>query len=156
MAAELGGSPWDSLPPLDVVPQLPQADFEILETRRARRLDRRVAAVGWEHPRRVVLVGASGFWRWRFRGGVGTGVHAAFWGSLIDWLSAERSDVRAAIPVNGGMRAGDPVRWRRGAPGDSVVPVSLTRNGAPADTFTLRFPGRHAVRRVATARTRCV
>jgi hypothetical protein len=142
MAATLGGSPWDSLPPLDVAAQIPEGDFEILETRRARRLDRRVAAVGWEHPRRVVLVAASGFWRWRFHGGVGTGVHAAFWGSVIDWLSAERSDVRAAVPVDGAVRAGQPVRWRRGSAVDTVVTVTLTRRSPPAsDTLTLRFPG---------------
>jgi len=142
MAAAIGGSPWDSLPPLDVLAQMPEADFDILETRRSRRLERRVAAVGWERPRRVVLVGAAGFWRWRFRGGVSAGVHAAFWGSVIDWLSAERSDVRAAVPVDGAVRAGQPVRWRRGAASDTVVPITLTRRASPrTDTLTLRFPG---------------
>ena len=142
MAAALGGSPWDSLPPLDVSPQLPAADFEILETRRARRLERRVAAVGWERPRRTVLVAASGFWHWRFRGGVSASVHAAFWGSIIDWLSAERSDVRAAVPADASVREGQPVRWRRGSPADTVVQAILTtRAPAHADTLTLRFPG---------------
>ena len=142
MSAALSGSPWDSLPPLDVAPQLPAADFEILETRRARRLERRVAAVGWQRPRRVVLVGASGFWRWRFRGGVSAGVHAAFWGSVIDWLSAERSDLRAAVPVDGAVRAGQPVRWRRGSATDTAVTAVLTRRGGTrSDTLALRFPG---------------
>jgi hypothetical protein len=142
MSAALGGSPWDSLPPLDVSAQVPVADFEILETRRARRLERRVAAVGWERPRRVVLVAASGFWNWRFRGGASAGVHAAFWGSVIDWLSAERSDARAAVPVDGAVRAGERVRWRRGSPTDTAVLVTLTSIAPPVtDTFTLRFPG---------------
>jgi hypothetical protein len=141
MTPALSGSPWDSLPPLDVSPLAATADFEILETRRARRLERRVAAIGWERPRRVVLVTASGFWRWRFRGGVGAGVHAAFWGSVIDWLAAERSDVRAAVPVEGSIREGRPVRWRRGSPADSVVSVALTSEQSPAaDTIVLRFP----------------
>jgi hypothetical protein len=140
MTSALSGSPWDSLAPLDVSPQLPAGDFEVLETRRARRLERRVAAVGWERPRRVVQVGASGFWRWRFRGGVGAGVHSAFWGSIIDWLSAERADVRAAIPVEGAIREGRPVRWRRGSPADTMVLVSLTRRSPPlSDSLTLRF-----------------
>lgn len=143
MMSALSGSPWDSLPPLDVSPQMPTGTFEVLETRRARRLERRAAAVGWERPRRVVLVGGSGFWRWRFRGGVGSGVHAAFWGSVIDWLSAERADERAAVPVEGASREGRPVRWRRGGPGDTVVAVSLTRQAPPAqDSLVLRFaPG---------------
>lgn len=136
----LSGSPWDSLPPLEVSAQLPRGDFEVLEARRARRLERRVAAVGWERPRRVILVGASGFWRWRFRGGVGPGVHAAFWGGLIDWLSAERADVRAAVPADGGVREGQRVRWRRGSATDTVVTVHLTRADSPgADSLVLRF-----------------
>jgi hypothetical protein len=143
MMSALSGSAWDSLPPLDVSPQLPSGDFEILETRRARRLERRAAAMGWERPRRLVLVGASGFWRWRFRGGAGAGVHSAFWGSIIDWLSAERADMRAAVPVEGAIREGRPVRWRRGSPADTLVAVSLTRKSPPSsDSLTLRFaPG---------------
>ncbi len=141
MSSALSGSEWDSLPPLDVAPSLPSADFEVLETRRARRLDRRVAAVGWERPRHIVLVGATGFWRWRFRGGTGASVYDAFWGSIIDWLAAERRDARVVVPASGATRAGRPVRWRRGSGGDSVVTVVLTRAGASrADTLSLRFP----------------
>lgn len=138
----LSGSPWDSLPPLDVSAQMPQGAFEILETRRGRRLERRVAAVGWERPKRVVLVGASGFWRWRFRGGVATGVHAAFWGSIVDWLALERSDVRAAVPVAGSVREGEVIRWRRGAATDTLVVVHLSRADTErSDSLLLRFPG---------------
>jgi hypothetical protein len=142
MTSSLSGSPWDSLPPLDVSAGVPAGDFEILETRRARRLERRIAAVGWEKPRRMILVGAAGFWRWRFRGGVGTGIHAAFWGSIIDWLAAARSDVRAAVPVDGAVREGRPVRWRRGSATDTVVSVALTsETPARSDSLVLRFPG---------------
>ena len=141
MATALGGSPWDSLPPLEVSPLPEGASFEVLETRRARRLERRVAAVGWERPKRTVVVAASGFWRWRFRAGASAAAHSAFWGSVIDWLAAERVDNRAASPADGAVREGQPVRWRRGSPADTVVTVALVRRGTTeGDSLTLRFP----------------
>ena len=142
MATALGGSPWDSLPPLEVGPLSATGTFEVLETRRARRLERRPAAIGWERPKRVVVVPASGFWRWRFRAGAPAAAHSAFWGSVIDWLAAERADNRSASPAEGAVREGQPIRWRRGAPTDTVVSVALVRRGSPAatDSVTLRFP----------------
>ena len=141
MSAPLSGTPWDSLPPLDVAAAMPpNAQFEVLETRRARRLDRRVAIVGWERPRRVVVAGAAGFWRWRFRGGAGTDAFTAVWGSVFDWLAGEHSDVRAAYPALPAVRGGDPVVWRRGASRDSIVRAVVARRGeSRADTIDLRF-----------------
>jgi hypothetical protein len=141
MTTALSGSPWDSLPPLDVSAAPAGATFEVLEVRRARRLERRVAAVGWERPRRTILVPAAGFWRWRFRGGAGATVHAAFWGSVIDWLAAERADARAASPAAAAFRSGERIRWQRGTPDDTLVPLAITRRGSNAtDSTTLRFP----------------
>ena len=140
MATALGGSPWDSLPPLEVSPVTGTGNFEVLETRRARRLERRVAAIGWERPKRTVLVPASGFWRWRFRGGAPAAAHSAFWGSVIDWLAAERADNRAASPADGAVREGQPIRWRRGLPTDTVVAVALAKRGGGAqDSVIVRF-----------------
>ena len=143
VAAALTGSSWDSLPPLEVSAKLPGGESEVLETRRARRLERRVAIVSWERPRRILVVGASGFWRWRFRGGAGVGVHTALWGSLLDWLAAEQSDARAAVPANGTLRAGEPIRWRRGSAADTAVQAVLVRRGDHVtDTLSVRFaPG---------------
>ena len=140
MSSALSGSPWDSLPPLEVSPVAQAGNFEVLETRRARRLERRVAAIGWERPRRTVLVPAAGFWRWRFRGGAPAAAHSAFWGSIIDWLAAERADNRAATPADGAVREGQPVRWRRGLPTDTIVPVALVRRGTgERDSITVQF-----------------
>ncbi|MEP7344919.1 MAG: hypothetical protein ABI877_06625 [Gemmatimonadaceae bacterium] len=145
VASAMTGSSWDSLPPLEVSPNVPidGGVSEVLETRRARRLERRVAIVAWERPRRIVVVGASGFWRWRFRGGAGVGVHTALWGSLLDWLAAEHSDTRAAVPINDLLRAGETVRWRRGSASDTAVQAILVRRGDNVtDTLSLRFaPG---------------
>ena len=140
MATALSGSPWDSLPPLEVGTVTTPGNFEILETRRSRRLEKRVAAIGWERPKRTVVVPASGFWRWRFRGGAPAAAHSAFWGSVIDWLAAERADNRAASPADGAVREGQPVRWRRGLPTDTIVPVALVRRGSTQqDSVTVRF-----------------
>jgi len=142
MATALSGSPWDSLPPLEVGTVTTPGNFEILETRRSRRLEKRVAAIGWERPKRTVVVPASGFWRWRFRGGAPAAAHSAFWGSVIDWLAAERADNRAASPADGAVREGQPIRWRRGLPTDTIVPVALVRRGTTQqDSLTVRFTG---------------
>ena len=150
LSASLAGVLWDSLPPIDVAATLPDGDWTGLETARARRLDRRAAIVGIERPRRTVVVGASGFWRWQFRGGASADAYAALWGSIFDWLAAERRDVRAAVPADENLRAGERPRWRRGGD-DSVVAVVLVRRGAPArvDTVTLRFPDGASVARSA-------
>jgi hypothetical protein len=147
LAAALSGIAWDSLPPLEVSGTPPAGEWEGLETRRARRFERRVAIVGSERPRRTVVVAASGFWRWRFRGGASADAYATLWGSIFDWLSGERSDQRAAAPAEGVLRAGEPVRWRRGAGPDSVVTVVLRRRGGDArvDSVTLRFASSETV-----------
>jgi hypothetical protein len=96
---------------------------------------------GVERPRRVVTIAAAGFWRWRFRGGRSADAYDALWGSIFDWLAAQRTDARAAVPADAIIREGDDVRWIRGSGGDSTVTVRLRRRGDPArtDSVTLRF-----------------
>jgi hypothetical protein len=142
LASALGVMPFDSLPPLSVSPLLPAAEWQGLLTRRAgAQEDRRPALVGWETPRRIAVLGASGFWRWRFRGGVRSDAYAALFGALYDWLAAGRTDRRAAVPDGAPLRAGMPVRWRRGAPADSVATVVIMRTDATAQrrTLSVRF-----------------
>ncbi|CAN5595216.1 hypothetical protein BH09GEM1_BH09GEM1_24540 [soil metagenome] len=142
IAPALGTLPFDSLPPLSVAPLLPAGEWQGLLTRRGgSEEERRPAIVGWEAPRRIAVIGASGFWRWRFRGGVRADAYSALFGALYDWIAGGRTDRRAVVPDGEALRAGMPVRWHRGAPTDSVATAVLVRKDATAQrrTVTIRF-----------------
>jgi hypothetical protein len=142
IAPAISALPFDSLPPLSVAPSIPRGEWQGLITREpGAGGERRVALTGWETPRRIAVLGASGFWRWRFRGGQRSDAYGTLFGTLFDWLAAGRSDRRSVVPDAGVFRAGIPMRWRRGGPADSVVSLALTRRGAPArtDSMTLHF-----------------
>ena len=141
LAPALSGLPWDSLPPVGIVPNPPSGSWIGVEARRGRGDERKPIVVGTDEPRRVAIIAASGLWRWQFRGGVASDAFTAFWGSIFDWLAAERIDRRAAVVDDRMVRAGDPVRWRRGTPQDSVVTLMLRQRGTGrVDSLTLRFP----------------
>ena len=141
LTAGLSGVRWDSLPPIDVAPRLPAGTWEGLETRRARQFERRPAIIGVERPRRRVVVGASGLWRWHFRGGASADAYAALWGSIFDWLLQERTSAVAVSAAEPLLRAGDPVRWRRGVGADSVMTIAISPRGdaTRTDSVVLRF-----------------
>ena len=143
LSAALSGLPYDSLPPIVTVQSPLRGDWTALEARRGREQDRRPVIVGTERPRRTITVAGSGFWRWRVRGGVAADAYGALWGSVFDFLSAQRADKRAAVPDDRVFRAGEPIRWRRGSAADSVVTVERAQRGgtARADSVVLRFPG---------------
>ena len=143
LAPALSGLAWDSLPPLGLATTIPKGSWTGLEARLGRGQERKPVIVGTDEPRRVAIVAASGLWRWRFRGGVASDAFTAVWGSIFDWLAAERADRRAAVPDERALRAGDPVRWRRGSAADTSVTVMLRRRDTTrVDTLTLRFaPG---------------
>jgi len=146
LAPALSGLVWDSLPPVGIATNPPKGTWQGVEARRGRGDERKPILVGSDEPRRVAIVAASGLWRWRFRGGVASDAFTALWGSLFDWLAAERADHRAAVPDDRMLRAGDPVRWRRGSPTDSVVSVALHQRGTSrVDSLTLRFGGSASV-----------
>jgi len=153
LAPALAGLVWDSLPPVGIAITPPTGAWEGVIARRGRGEERKPIIVGIDEPRRVAIVAASGLWRWRFRGGVASDAFTALWGSIFDWLAAERADRRAAVPDERLLRAGDPVRWRRGSAADSVVAVSLRQRGATrVDSLTLRFsPGTNVVETPALA-----
>jgi len=141
IAPALSGVVWDSLPPVAEAAQTPTGNWTGVETRRGRGEERKPLVVGTDSPRRVAVVAAAGLWRWRFRGGVAADAFTAFWGGIFDWLAAERADRRAAVPDERVVHAGEPVRWRKGSPADSVVSVALHARGSTrVDSLTLRFP----------------
>lgn len=142
LAAALGALPWDSLPPVELGDAGHDFDWVALMARRARRLDERALVAGSARPRRVVVVPATGLWRWRFRAGRSADAFTALWGSIFDWMTGDASDTRAAHPATAWLRAGEPVRWRRGAARDSAATIVLRRRGAKgADTVRVRFAG---------------
>lgn len=143
LAPVLASLPFDSLPPVDVSPMMPRASWQGLVTHRGGApQDTRVALVGWDAPRRIAVLGAGGFWRWRFRGGVRAEAYDAFFGSLYDWLVEGRADRRSAMPATPVIRAGEPIRWRRGATADTAVRVTITRRSATGRVYSmlLHFP----------------
>jgi hypothetical protein len=140
LAPALTGLAWDSLPPVGLATVLPKGSWEGVEARRGRGEERKPIVVGSDEPRRVAIVAASGLWRWRFRGGAASDAFTALWGSIFDWLAAQRADRRAAVPDERLLHAGEPVRWRRGSPTDTVVDVVLKQRGTTrVDSLTLRF-----------------
>jgi len=140
LSGALGGIDWDSLPPITTSLHAPAGQWSGLLVARAREFERQPVIVGTASGRRVVIVSASGLWRWQFRGGASADAFAAVWGSIFDWLTAERPDPRAAFPAEGVVRAGEAIRWHRGSGSDSVVVVRLERRGTTrADSIRLRF-----------------
>lgn len=142
LSGVLAAVPFDSLPPVTAGAPA-TGDWVGLEARRGREMMRRPVVVGRDAPRRVVTVTASGFWRWRFRAGASADAYSALLGGIFDWLAAERADRRGAVPDEGIVRSGQPIRWRRGSSTDSLVRVGIRRRGdARADSLLLRFaPG---------------
>ena len=142
IAPTLSALQWDSLAPLEPSGASLRGDWVVLEVARARRFERRPVIAGTESPRRVIGVGASGFWRWHFRGGASAEAFSTLWGTIFDWLAAAR-DVGRPVSVDASfVRAGEPIPWRRGAAADSVITVAMTPHGddGRADSITLRFP----------------
>jgi hypothetical protein len=82
--------PWDSLPPLRVAPAPSRGGITALAARRPGRAAQRDALVIEEGSRRIAIVRATGFGRWRTRGGRSSDAFDALWGSLFDWAGAVR------------------------------------------------------------------
>ncbi len=146
LMSALAGLPFDSLPPITLAGAA-RGTMPVITAQLGKRGEAVPAvAIREAGGARTVVISGSGYAGWALRAGRSREAFSALWGAIFDWLAAGRGDVRAARPVTGIIRAGEPVVWRRGG-ADSVVAVRLTRRGsAPAspgagDSLTLRFAG---------------
>ncbi len=127
LVAALAGVPWDSLPPLDVAPLRTAPQYSAVVARRARRLDERVVVGLNDGARRVAVVPVSGLWRWRLRGGRSADAFDAVWGSIFDWVGADRTRASGGV-VGADERVGISPEW---VPRRPTVAAGAVGDGAP-------------------------
>jgi hypothetical protein len=87
-----------------------------------------------------VRVSGTGFAAWVQRGGRSADAFAALWGAIFDWAVASEGSGRGVRLDTDPIRAGEPLRWRRGGP-DSLVMLTLTGPSGRVDSLALRFAG---------------
>ena len=138
LSAMLSGLPFDSLPPLDVGGAV-LGGVPLLEARVGRRGEARaIAAVSTASGPRRLRVSGSGFASWALREGRASDAFTALWGAIFDWMAASEGDANAASLSGNVLRAGEPLRWRRGG-ADSVAAVVIAAAGGSPDTVRLQF-----------------
>ena len=111
-------------------------------------MDERPIVVGSSKPRRVVVVGAAGLWRWKFRGGRSADAFTAVWGSVFDWLTGDATDVArgASGDARGCARASRCAGAAAARATRRRPSYSCDRRRSPhADTLQLRFAGETGV-----------
>jgi hypothetical protein len=144
LLSALAALPYDSLPPVTLAGPAVGGDT-VLTMRLGKQGAAQPAIAARDvNGSRTVVISGSGYAGWSLRGGRSREAFTALWGAIFDWVSAGRGDVRAARPVPGVMRAGEPVLWRRGG-GDSVVAVRIVPRGPSTlpDSLRVRFGSRY-------------
>ncbi len=140
LSAALELLPFDSLPPLAVGEPI-EGGVPLLEARVGRAGARRViAAAGGDGALRRVRIAGSGYAGWVQRGGRSADAFSALWGAIFDWTSASEGAGGGVQLASSPVRAGEPVRWRRGGV-DSTAVLTLTGASGVVDTISLRFVG---------------
>jgi hypothetical protein len=140
LSAALELLPVDSLPPLAIGEPI-EGGVPALEARIGRTGARRViASIGGDGAVRRVRISGSGYAAWVQRGGRSADAFNALWGAIFDWASASESVGLGVQLRSAPVRAGEPLRWRRGG-ADSVVELSITASSGDTDTVRLRFTG---------------
>lgn len=138
LSSMLSGLPFDSLPPLEVGGAV-DGGVPILEARVGRSGDARaIAAVSTASGPRRLRISGSGFASWALREGRASDAFTALWGAIFDWMAASEGDANAASLVGNLIRAGEPLRWRRGG-ADSAAFVVITAADGARDTVRLQF-----------------
>jgi hypothetical protein len=103
------------------------------------------ALAGETAGRRWVVVAASGFWRWAFRGEAERGLYNRFWAALAGWVVQDRGTAgpSGVRPAERAVPRGRPLAWV--APGlaiDSMVVRLLADDGTvAADTVVATAAG---------------
>ncbi len=134
----LEGLPFDSLAPLDIGTAV-EGGTPLLEARAGRSgTSRVVASVTSASGARQIRIAGSGFAEWALRGGRSSDAFTALWGAIFDWLAVSEGDGNGVWLSGGLIRAGEPLRWRRGG-GDSLQTVVLSREGGTSDSLAIRF-----------------
>ncbi len=138
LTSAIAALPLDSLPPLDVGGAV-GGGIPVLEARAGRAGDARViAAVSTEAGPRRLRVSGSGYASWALRGGRSADAFTALWGAMFDWMAASQTDGATASLAANVVRAGEPLRWRRGGT-DSLVTVEITSATGSVDSVLLSF-----------------
>ncbi|MEP6766146.1 MAG: hypothetical protein ABJB66_17665 [Gemmatimonadaceae bacterium] len=143
LTGALAGLPWDTLPPITAA-SAARGTFTVLEAKLGKAGTPVPVIAGRDKDGfRTLIITGSGFAGWSLRGGRSAAAFVALWGAMFDWLSAGRGDLGAARPVAAVVRAGEPIRWRRGG-ADSIVSAVVVRrriskSAEIADTVSLRF-----------------
>jgi hypothetical protein len=144
VAGAFVGLPVDSFPPAVGLAALTPspADWTGFTVQQNRRGAERPAMVGHDSAgRREILVGASGLWRWAFRGGTSEQAYRALVAASASWLlgGADPAAGRAR-PVRAVAEQGRPIVFERVRPDSGAIRIDLKGpNGARVDT--LRFDG---------------
>ncbi|HUG28808.1 MAG TPA: hypothetical protein VMK53_11000, partial [Gemmatimonadales bacterium] len=144
-AAGLAAIPAESLPPAVALGALePSANgWTGMRAQLSRRGPERAAVTGEVRGnRRHVTVGASGLWRWAFRGGIAEQAYRIWVAETMTWLlgGAEASGARVR-PLRQVVEQDDPVIFEQVGPeAESLIAVEWTSEGATR-MDTLAFDG---------------
>lgn len=150
-ASGLAAIPAESLPPATALAALePSATgWTSLHAQLSRRGPERAAVIGEvEGNRRVVVVGASGLWRWSFRGGLAEQAYRIWVAETMTWLLGGAEAAGAGIrPLRQVVEQDEPVVFEQlGPQTETLIPVEWTSEGGPrVDTLAFDGDGRASV-----------
>lgn len=150
--AALTTIPVESLPPaVALAPLTAEASgWTAFSAQLSRRGPERAAVVGLtDGGRRRVVVGASGFWRWAFRGGIAEQAYRSWVAETLQWLLAagppDLTPVRLASPV---VAQDQPLlfEWHGPGPPEPVTVRWTGSTGGGQDSIRFDGEGRFALR----------